>query len=173
MSGRARRTGTSTTRSLSALSRTTPACTTGNALAMEKTADRSTGSPAADTLPEAVTRALTAYWSLAEAGQIPPAIGGEIAVRIHSDCAVARVPAWAGRPRAFLKMFREQTALQREVEGLRRGGSVAPDSPVAVPKVLQVVPAENAVLMEYVHGRPLDSLLRRGLIHPSAHVGHV
>lgn len=138
---------------------------------MPKTADSrfNTDAPAS----QAVERVLLAYWPGFAEGQVSNAIRSKLRVHTRSDCTIAFLPGWRERPETFLKIFGSPDALQHEVDGLKQAAAIVMESQVAVPRILDVLPAENAVLLEHIAGLTLDRLLRRRLIDPRERINGV
>lgn len=114
---------------------------------------------------DVLRRVVQSYW-LTEAAPPPAETRGSIPLEQRSDCQIARVPAHAGRPRAFLKLFRRDESLCNELMGLRVGLSVVQNNHVGVPEILSVASVDNALLLEYVDGKTLASELRWSLLNP-------
>ncbi len=116
-----------------------------------------------ESLSECIRPVLATWWS--ETGgwsQIPASVLAQIGYTARSDAFIASVPAYAGRPRAFIKIFPTAAALDADCHGLAIGHVAASaDRAVRVPTVLRTMPTERATILEYIPGSPLAALLRR------------
>jgi tRNA A-37 threonylcarbamoyl transferase component Bud32 len=123
-------------------------------------------SPAPATeIAERTARVLASFWSLPQA---TPALFDGAATRVATDVPSrqtvlsARVRPHAGRPGAFLKMVERPTGFEAEHFGLTTARAASPPAlPVRVPEVLHTVPAEHALLIEYLQGVRLSQFIRR------------
>jgi aminoglycoside phosphotransferase (APT) family kinase protein len=114
-----------------------------------------------------VQRLLVGYWHLVDWKSVPSDVRSRVRVQIRSDAIITHVPAFGDFKAAFLKIYPSDKALRNEVDGLQQAQLVSAHVGVSVPRILCVVSAENALLVEHLNGTNLGSLLRLALLRPS------
>ncbi|MDZ7336937.1 MAG: phosphotransferase [candidate division KSB1 bacterium] len=114
-----------------------------------------------------VRQILLHYWHVADWRTVPSDVRDRVQMEIRSDGIVAHIPAFGDIPAAFLKIYSGEEALRNEIEGLQQAGLVSAQLGVSVPRVVEVLPAANALLFNHLPGTVLGVLLRQALLRPN------
>jgi Phosphotransferase enzyme family len=117
-------------------------------------------------LSERLKQAVSTYWSPADAEQ---PLDGDSALELGPvegwEAMVATLPEHAGRPAAFVKVFRDPASFRRERRGLTAGQAAPFDGPggtrVRVPALLCEIDTAPALVLERIEGTVLGTRLRR------------
>lgn len=110
---------------------------------------------------EVLHQAITAFWGQ-DAAEAADALGGiRVVNAYHGGKIMGTVPAFAGKPAAFFKVYFYERGFKFESAGLRAANAMPPVHGVSVPRVVAVMPEFLAILTEHKNWEDNRSALRR------------
>jgi len=124
-------------------------------------------------LPEHTPRAPAGYWDCAEISlALSPDAPAQFQVQQRRGSLLAFVGPRAGRPQAVIKVYGDSRGFQNAYLGLNLAAAVSDSfSQVRSPTILQTIRHLHTIVMEYVEGVTVRSVIRRQHgIPPQSHL---